>query len=309
MNSLVTGGAGFIGSRLFDKLRQYGLVVAYDNLSSGSPSNINKFLNGEHHLINGDITDLNRLCDAMSGIDVVFHLAANTNARIGITYPDLDIQNGLMGTLSVLEAMVKTGVSKLVYASSCGIYGDDAVTPRDETYANPKPVCPYAFCKLASESLIRKFSKEHGIQAWIIRIGNAIGGGMTNGVILQLLEKLKGNPPVLKVLGSRKPSRPFFSVEDCADGIIYAFNHSDERVNLFNIASSGSVNIGEIVDMMVDELGLDIPVEYEEQDRGWDGSAIEVNLIVDKINRLGWKAKLSPEEAVLKTIQEISAKE
>lgn len=306
MNSLITGGAGFIGSRLFDRLRQYGPVVAYDNFSTGKTQNILKLAGNTHRIVHGDITNANGLTWAMQeDIDVVFHLAANTNARIGVTYPDIDIHNGLIGTLNVLQAMVRSKVNKLVFTSTCGVYGDDAVTPLAEDYMPLRPICPYAMCKLASEALVEKFVKECGIQAWIIRVGNAIGGGMTNGVILQLLEKLRDKPTVLKVLGSRKPSRPFHSVEDCADGILYAFEHSNERVNRFNVASSGSVNIGQIVDMIVDEMKLSILVKYDKQDRGWDGSAVEVNISVDKINGLGWKAKLSPEEAVLKAIKEI----
>lgn len=306
MNSLITGGAGFIGSRLFERLRPYGCVVAYDNFSTGKTQNILKLAGNTHRIIEGDVTEVNGLTWALQeGIDVVFHLAANTNARIGVTYPDIDIQNGLIGTLNVLQAMVKSKVNKLVFTSTCGVYGDDAVTPLSEDYMPLRPICPYAMCKLASEALIEKFSREYGIQVWIMRIGNAIGRGMTNGVILQLLEKLKDRPKELRVLGSRKPSRPFHSVEDCADGILYAFEHSNERVNLFNVASSGSMNIGQIVDMIADEVEPNIPIKYDKQDRGWEGSALEVNISVDKINRLGWQAKLSPEEAVLKAIQEI----
>jgi len=132
---------------------------------------------------------------------------------------------------------------------------------------------------------------------------------MQNGVIRDLVRKLKEDRTKLDVMGSKIQSRPFISVEDCVDGILYAFGHSNEKSNLFNIGGSESTTIAEIVTMLLEEAGLDIPVNYDNRDRGWDGSAIQVRLNVNKLKELGWEAKLNSNDAVRKAIKEILAYE
>ena len=298
INSFVTGGAGFIGSYLAGELSRRGRIRCYDNLSTGHRENTGM-------LCNGDICDLDRLTHTMRGYDVVFHLAANTNTRAGITNPRLDLYNNLIGTYNVLLAMKANGIKNLVYSSTCGVYGD-AIEPKVET-DTLNPICPYALHKMYTEIIIEDFVKKNDMKAWVFRFGNVVGGIMSNGVIRDLVLKLKEDKKKLQVLGSKKPSRPFFCVEDCVSAMLYAFDNTDEQYDVFNIASNGSVNVGQLVKMLLSELNLEIPVTYEEQDRGWEGSAIEVCISVDKLKNLGWEAKLSAKQAVKKAIKEIVA--
>jgi UDP-glucose 4-epimerase len=298
INSFVTGGAGFIGSHLATQLSKRGEVRCYDNLLSGKKENTSR-------LYTGDICDLERSTNSMINYDVVFHLAANTNTRAGITNPRLDLYNNLIGTYNVLLAMKANKIKNLVYSSTCGVYGDAPEVKVETDKLNP--ICPYALHKMYTEILIEDFVKKNDMKAWVFRFGNVVGGIMSNGVIRDLVLNLKKDKTKLTVLGSKKPSRPFFSVEDCVGAILYAFDNTDEQYDVFNIASNGSVNVGQVVKMLLEELNLDIPVTYEEQDRGWEGSAIEVCISADKLKNLGWEAKLSAKQAVKKAIKEIVA--
>lgn len=296
MKSFVTGGAGFIGSHLVGELAKRGHVIAYDNCSSGKRENT-------AYLYEGDIMDIDRLVKAMAGCDVVFNLAANTNTRAGMTNPKLDLFNGLIGTHNVLIAMKENKIKKLVHSSTCGVYGESP-TPAVETQ-EMKPICHYADNKMKAEWVIEDFIKRYNMQAWVYRFGNVVGGIMQNGVIRDLIRKLKADPTKLEVLGSKKPSRPFLCVEDCVSAILFGFDNTNEQFNIFNIAGSGSVDIGTIVKLLLKELKLDIPVTYEPQDRGWEGSAVEVCISPDKLKGLGWEAKISANSAVKKAIREI----
>jgi len=298
----VTGAAGLIGSELAKRLSRYQPLKCFDNLSSGKEQNLPK----NRVFYKSDTRNYNEVHGLIQGADTVFNLAANTNSRAGIADPQLDLENGIIGTENVLKAMADWGIKKLVHTSTCGVYGDDgSVKPASETHSPLIPICPYAQCKLVTEWMIRRYAEKYGFQVWICRLGNIVGGVMQNGVIRDLIVKLKADKTHLDVLGSRIQSRPFITVEDCVDGIMYAFEHSKDKINLFNIGGSQSTTVGEIVDIVLEETGLDIPVFYEKQDRGWDGSAVQVKLNVNKIKKLGWEAKLTSNEAVRKAVKEI----
>jgi len=302
MKPFITGAAGLIGSELAKRLeRKHKPLKCFDNLSSGKKKNlpVNRVFYQE------DIRDYKQVHGFIQGVDTVFHLAAHTNSRAGIANPQLDYENQLIGTENILKAMVDWGIKKLVYTSTCGVYGDDAVEPIAETYTPLIPICPYAQCKLISEWMIRNYAYKHNLQVWILRLGNIVGGVMQNGVIRDLILKLKADKTHLDVLGSAIQSRPFSTVKDCVDGILYAFEHSDKQINLFNIGGSESTSVGRIVEILLEEAKLDIPVSYEKQDRGWAGSALQVRLNVSKIKKLGWEAKLNSDDAVRKAVREI----
>lgn len=302
MKPFITGAAGLIGSELAKRLgRKYGPLKCFDNLSSGKEEN----LPVNRVFYKADIRNYKEVHGFIQGADTVFHLAANTNSRAGIANPQIDLENGLIGTWNILLAMKDWGIKKLVYTSTCGVYGDEAVKPIAENHSPLIPICPYAQCKLVSEWVIKCFAQENDMQVWILRLGNIVGGVMQNGVIRDLILKLKEDNTKLDVLGSKIQSRPFISVEDCIDGILYAFERSNEQVNLFNIGGSESTTVAELVAMLLEETGLDIPVNYEEQDRGWAGSAVQVRLNVNKIKKLGWEARLNSNDAVRKAIGEI----
>ncbi len=158
MKCFVTGGAGFIGSHLVDRLMADGnSVTVYDNLSTGRP----EFL--KHHmadkrfrLIEGDMLDFNKLMESVKGHDFVFHLAANSDVRGGISNTKIDLDQGVMATYNLLESMRRNGVKKIAFSSSSVVYGEATVIPTPEDYGPMTPISFYGASKLGCESFIRK---------------------------------------------------------------------------------------------------------------------------------------------------------
>jgi len=312
MKYFVTGGAGFIGSHLVDRLISEGHeITVYDNLSSGSK------VFAQHHfgkkgfqLIEADLLDFNTLKEAIANQDVIFHLAANPEARLGIENTKLDLKQETIATYNVLETMRLNRIRKIVFASSGTIYGETPVIPLPEDYGPVLPISLYGAGKLASEGLISAFCHTFDMQAWIFRFANIVGERTTHGVIFDFINKLKQNPQELEILGDGRQCKPYLHVEDCLDGIIYGFRNSHDKVNVFNLGCSTATDVTTIARMLVDEMNLKaVKFRYTGGDRGWPGDVPQVRFNVDKINSLGWKAKYTSDEAVRKAIKDILRKE
>lgn len=308
MRAFVTGGAGFIGSHLVDRLMAEGNeVTVYDNLSSGKKEFI------KHHtgkttfaLIEADLLDLDKLKNALSGHDVVFHLAANPEARWGIENTELDLKQETIATYNVLEAMRVNGVKKIVFSSSGTIYGETPIIPLTEDYGPVLPISLYGAGKLASEGLISAFCGTFDMQAWIFRFANVVGKRTTHGVIFDFIQKLKQNPYELEILGDGNQRKPYLHVDDCVDGILFGFKNSHDRVNVFNLGCSTATDVTTIARMLVEEMGLhEVKFKYTGGDRGWPGDVPQVRFNVQKMSRLGWKAKYTSDEAVKRAIRDI----
>jgi UDP-glucose 4-epimerase len=300
MKAFVTGGAGFIGSHLVDRLIEEGGVTVYDNLSSGRREFI------EHHLkkddfefVQADLLDLERVRSAMKGHNIVFHLAANPDARLGIANTDLDLNQETIATYNVLEAMRLNSINKIVFSSSGTIYGETPVIPLAEDYGPVLPISLYGAGKVASESLISAFCYTFDMQAWIFRFANIVGERGTHGVIFDFINKLKKKPHELEILGDGTQEKPYLHVGDCVEGIIFGLQNSNERVNVFNLGCDSSTDVTTIAKMVVAEMDLnEVRFKYTGGDRGWPGDVPQVRFNCDKINNLGWKARYTSDEAV-----------
>ena len=305
MKYFVTGGAGFIGSHLVDKLIQIGEVKVYDNLSSGKKEFIQHHLgNPNFSFVCADLLDLDKVKEEIKGWDVVFHLAANPDASLGIENTDLDLKQETIATYNVLEAMRTNNIKKIVFSSSGTIYGETPVIPLPESFGPVLPISLYGAGKVASEALITAFCNSFDMQCWIYRFANIVGGRGTHGVIYDFIHKLKKNPNELEVLGDGTQEKPYLWVEDCVCGMIFGFKHSNDQVNLFNLGTSTSLDVKTIVQVVVEEMGLDnVKVKYTGGDRGWRGDVPQVRFDVKKMSRLGFGARYSSEEAVRMTVK------
>ncbi|MDO8619913.1 MAG: NAD-dependent epimerase/dehydratase family protein [bacterium] len=291
---LVTGGAGFIGSHLVDRLMAEGNdVVVYDNLSLGKKEFIAPhFGNPKFAFVEADLLEVGKLTKAMKGRDVVFHLAANSNIIKSSKNPDIDLEQGTAATYNVLQAMRETGVGKLVFTSSNVVYGEATVSPTAENYGPLLPISFYGASKLACEAVISAYVHNFGIQAWMYRFGNIVGKRPTHGVVLDFYEKLKKDPSVLPVLGDGKQSKPYIEVHDCVDGMLFGLVHAHEPLNLFNLGTTGGVFVRDIADIVIAEMGLkNVEVRFAGGVRGWPGDVHTVRLDVSKLKSLGWKPK------------------
>lgn len=312
MKVFVTGGAGFIGSHLVDRLMDRGYeVTVYDNLSSGRREFIGQHVGRSNfRLVEADLLKLDRLKEALAGHEVVFHLAANPEARRGIENTELDLNQETIATYNLLEAMRVNGVRQIVFASSGTIYGETPVVPLPEDYGPVLPISLYGAGKLASEGLISAFCHTFDMQAWILRFANVVGERATHGVIYDFIQKLKQDPSQLEILGDGNQSKPYLHVGDCVDGILFGFENLHDRVNVLNIGCSSATSVKTIAGMLVEELGLQgVGFVYTGGDRGWPGDVPQVRFSVEKMTKLGWQAGYDSDGAVRKAIKEMVGKE
>jgi UDP-glucose 4-epimerase len=298
---LVSGGAGFIGSHLVDRLMAEGnQVTVYDNLASGRKEWIEHHIGKEKfHFLQANLLDFNTLKDAMEGQEIIWHLGANTDIPGGNKITDLDLQNCTIATYSVLEAMRQNGIDKLLFASSACVYGDAPPIPLAETYGPLLPINLYGAGKLACEGLISSYCHLFGIKAWMFRFGNVVGSRMGHGVIFDFIQKLRKNPKELEILGDGNQEKPFFLVEDCIDGMLHAFHNSNTGCDVYNLGCNSFTNVTRIAQIVVEEMGLkDVRFKYTGGRRGWPGDAPIVHFDVNKMAKLGWRAGHTSDEAV-----------
>ena len=237
MKAIVTGGAGFIGSHLVDRLIADGYEVSViDNFTCGSMSNL------KHHQGNPNLkvypTDI-RDGDALNRIfedhDVVFHLAAHANIRVSLADHKADLDNNLVGTINILEAMAKNDVPDLVFASTSAIYGQATLLPTPESYM-PTQTSLYGASKLACESYAQAFTEFAPIKFWAYRFSNVIGERCRRGVVWDFINKLSKTPTELEILGDGKQSKEYLYVDDCVNGILVGYRKAKEKFNPFNLA-------------------------------------------------------------------------
>jgi UDP-glucose 4-epimerase len=307
MRYFVTGGAGFIGSHLVDRLIEQGEVTVYDNLSSGKAEFILHHIGEPNfHFIEGDLLDWQKLAESMKNNEVVLHLAANPDARLGIDRTDLDLKQETIATYNVLEAMRVNHIEKMVFASSGTIYGETPVMPLPENYGPVLPISLYGAGKVASEALVSAFCHSFDMRSWIFRFANIVGPRATHGVIYDFIHKLNQNPNELEILGDGSQEKPYLWVGDCIDGILFGFSNSDQRVNVFNLGCETTTDVNTVVKLVVAAMQLkEVHFKYTGGDRGWKGDVPQVRFDVGKMKELGWEAKLSSDQAVRRAIKEI----
>ncbi len=312
MRALVTGGAGFIGSHLVDRLVARGdKVLVVDNLSSGVLDFIKDHIeNGKVEFSNTDLKDLDALKPLMHGVDIVYHLAANPDIRLGTRITDTDLNEGTIATYNVLESMRLAGVKKIAFASSSVVYGEDAPMPTPEDHGPCLPISLYGASKQAGEGLIGAWVGTFGLQAWIFRFANIIGERGTHGVIFDFIHKLKKDPSRLEVLGNGLQEKSYMEVGDCVDAMLHVISNTNESINLYNLGSNDTCSVRNIAAIVVKETGCtDASIEYTGGDRGWAGDIPKAMLAINRLIDLGFKVNYDSEEAVAHTarvlIQEI----
>jgi UDP-glucose 4-epimerase len=305
---LVTGGAGFIGSHVVDRLVEMGNVITvFDNISSGRMEFINHHLdNPDFTLIKGDLLNTAEIEAACKNIDFVFHIAANPDVRLGVTDTKVHFDQNITATYNVLEAMRKNNVKNLAFTSTSTVYGEATIIPTSENYGPLVPISLYGASKLACEALITSYSHTFDMHSWIFRFANIIGDRGTHGIIVDFIEKLRNNPNELEILGDGKQSKSYLHVRECVDAMMFSVSNSNEEVNIFNIGSEDATNPTRIGEIIVEEMGLtDVKFNYTGGSRGWKGDVPVMMLAIDKMKELGWKNEWESEKSVRETVKSL----
>jgi UDP-glucose 4-epimerase len=297
---LVTGGAGFVGSNLVERLmRRGGRVTVYDNLSLGRREHLTPhFGHPRFRFIQADLLDFTRVKHAMAGVDCVWHMAANSDIGYGERYTDWDLKQGTLVTYNVLEAMRVRSVCEIVFASSSAIFGDTGTTRIREDHGPLAPISFYGASKLACEGLVTAFCHNYDMRAWIYRFANIVGDNATHGVIYDFAHRLKKDPTELRILGDGKQRKPYLYVKECVDGMLYGYDHADERVNVFNLGCPGATSVDRIASIVIGEMRLrHVKRAYTGGARGWKSDVPQVRFDVSKLTKLGWKARYTSDQA------------
>ena len=301
---LVTGGAGFIGSHLVDKLLEQGnSVMIYDNLSSGRREFIQPALTSSAaEFIDADLLDLDRLIESMKGVDLVYHLAANPDIRLGTSVTDTDLRQGTVATYNVLEAMRLAECRRIAFSSSSVVYGEAVTMPTPEDYGPLFPISLYGASKLGSEALISSWVGTFGFQAWLFRFANIVGTRGTHGVIFDFIHKLRADPTSLEVLGDGHQEKSYMEVLDCAEAMIHLVANTSESLNCYNLGSGDSCSVRRIAEIVVEESGLPgVEIHYTGGDRGWAGDVPKAMLAVNALESTGFRCRYDSERSVAHT--------
>lgn len=306
---LVTGGAGFIGSNLVDELLVDNHVTVVDNFSSGKLENLsNAMENPAFDLQKGDLLDSGLLDDVMHGVDMVFHLAANPDVKMGSENTNTHLKQNLVATHNVLEAMRREGVSKIAFTSTSTVYGEALVVPTPENYAPLKPISLYGASKLACEAFISSYCHTFDMQSWIYRFANIVGKRGGHGVLVDFIKKLRENPSELEILGSGTQSKSYLCVDDCVDAMLHCVEKADDQVNIFNIGSKDYIDVKTIADIVVQRMGLsDVKYRYTGgiDGRGWKGDVKMMLLSTSALEDIGWIPQSGSKEAVAKAVDDL----
>jgi UDP-glucose 4-epimerase len=309
----LVGGAGFIGSHFTDALLdrvETRCVTLFDNFSSGRKRYFERHIKDARlRVVRGDAGDVCALTEVVGGHDVVIHLASNPDIARAATEPEIDFYQGTMLTNNVVEAMRRTGVRRLLYASGSGVYGERGETMLHEDFSPLRPVSTYGASKLAGEALIASYCAMFGMTACAFRFANVVGARQTHGVGFDFLRRLRKDPTRLRILGDGKQSKSYVHVSDVVGAALLANERASDGFHVWNVATDDAVTVTEIAEMAAETLGID-PVprwEYTGGDRGWKGDVPVVRLDAGRIKALGWRPRFNSREAMRWSLREMAA--
>jgi len=309
MNCFVTGGAGFIGSNLVDRLLALGhTVTAFDNLSTGR----REFL-GEakkhpgFHFVQGDIQDMAGLQAAMRGSEVVFHLAANADVRFGTQQPRKDLEQNTIGTFNVLESMRVKGIRRIAFSSTGSVYGEPDIFPTPENAPFPIQTSLYAASKLAGEGLLQAYATGFDFQVYIFRFVSILGERYSHGHVFDFYKTLLSTPHELPVLGDGQQRKSYLYIQDCVAAMLLALEQTRARVNIFNLGTHEYCKVNDSIGWICQRLGLKPNLVYTGGQRGWIGDSPFIFLDCRKIRALGWQPKLTIQESIIRTLDFLRA--
>ena len=312
MNILVAGGAGFIGSHLIDSLLAEGnRVICADKLIMGKQNIVHLMGRDDFKFYEVELADQDKVDQIFTEnkIDVVYHLAANSDIQKGGKEPGIDYNDTLLTTRALLEGMRKANVKKMFFASTSAVYGEMLDVELTETTGGLMPVSYYGGAKLASEALISSYVSMCDMSVVIFRFPNVIGPRLTHGAVFDFIRKLRKNPAELEILGNGTQCKPYIYVLDLVEAIMKLTKNFDLGEIVYNISvTSPGTKVTRIAEIVVEELGLEnVKFAYTGGDRGWKGDVPRFSYDISKVLATGWSPKHTSDEAVRQTVKDAVA--
>lgn len=303
----ITGGAGFIGSNLADRLHAAGVeVVVVDNFRTGRV----EFLTGLQDkpgftLVQGDVRDPEVMGRAVRGCDWVFHLQANADVRGGLDHPTLDLETNTFATSCVLEAMRQAGVRRILFSSTGSVYGEPTVFPTPEDAPFPLQTSLYGASKLAGEGLISAYCEGYRFTGIISRFVSILGERYTHGHVYDFFRSLRRDPTRLRVLGDGTQTKSYLYVQDCLSAMLRAVEHQGDApgVAVYNLGTEETVTVNDSIEVITGHLGVTPVLDYAGGPRGWVGDSPLIHLDTSKIRSIGWEPTVTIREAIVHTLR------
>jgi UDP-glucose 4-epimerase len=302
---LITGGAGFIGSTVADRLLDHGVEVhILDDFRTGRREFIAGALERGAQLFEGDVLDNDLLTSAVQGCDTVFHLQANADVRHGLDHPQRDLEQNTIATSNVLEAMRAAGATRICFSSTGSVYGDSAVVPTPEDAPFPLQTSLYGASKVAGEGMIAAYAHGFDFTGIIFRFVSLLGERYTHGHVIDFYRALKRDPTRLTVLGDGRQEKSYLYVQDCVSAMLTAVaHHGDEPgAHVYNLGTDATVVVDDSVALITARMGLQPTIEKTGGTRGWAGDSPLIHLDTTKIRSLGWAPTLTIPEAIGRTL-------
>jgi len=289
---VVTGGAGFVGSHLADRLVDDADVTVVDDCSNGRE----EWVPDAATLVQGDLTDATVVDGVITDeTDVVCHFAASKD--VDADAPRAQFEDNVAMTHNVLERMDEVGVDRLLYTSSSVVYGE-APRPTPEDYGPLEPISAYGAGKLADEALLSARAHAGAFDVWTFRFANVVGPRLRGAVVPDFIEKLQADPSTLEILGDGRQEKSYLTVGDCLDGMAHAIARAEDPVNTFNLGTRTTTSVDRIASIVAEELGVDPEYTYTGGERGWKGDVPKMCLSVEKLSALGWEPDTSSDDAI-----------
>jgi UDP-glucose 4-epimerase len=316
--SIISGGAGFIGYSLCEKLLNEGrTVIVIDNLSRGCLKHIERLSNSKLIFIEADLSnrtdarDAFTRANAIGKVDEVWHLAANSDIPAGVADADVDLKDTFLTSVEILRCMKTFSIDKIYFASSSAVYGDLGDRPLHEDIGPLLPISNYGAMKLASEAIISAAAESYLDRACLFRFPNVVGIPATHGVILDFIRKLKTNGSNLDVLGNGTQRKAYLHVSDLVAAMLLVRSRTDITKTLpINIGPiDEGVYVRWIAEEVVKRVSPRARILFGSGNRGWVGDVPKFHYSTERIQSLGWTPMLGSDAAVLRAIDEIACQE
>lgn len=301
---VVTGGAGFIGSHVVDALLERGANVrVIDDFSTG----FRQFLDPRAELCEASLLEPDAFRAALAGAELVFHLAANADVRHGLEHPRKDLEQNLLATHNLLEAMREHGVRRIAFSSTGAVYGDAPVLPTPEDAPFPIQTSLYGASKVAAEALLAAYAHGYGFRAAIFRFVSMLGPRYTHGHVFDFWRQLKRDPTQLSVLGDGTQRKSYLHVKDGVRAMLLGVERQREPVSVLNIGHSDWLSVTESIALICRELRVSPRLSFSGGERGWVGDAPKILLDTRRLCSLGWSPRVALSDAIVETLQFLEA--